>query len=172
MRRGLSGESCTTETGQHKRRCDESYKRSGLCCWEILFHLCKSMVVKTLGRCRSHVHFARSLTDSKASYVLWRDVHRFFHSEPWKCVRHTLQFVAIVGRGWNVTRMNGIQSLFRRTNDKLKCVGLSDYSTSPPSSHCATISYARPRTGRGREPSAWPISPSRSMMSRIAAALP
>ena len=45
-------------------------------------------------------------------------------------------------------------------------------SVLPISSHSATISYARPSTGRGREPSAWPINPSRSIMSRIAAARP
>src|SRR6185369_12207800 len=43
-------------------------------------------------------------------------------------------------------------------------------SATPISSQSATISYARPSTGRGREPSAWPINPSRSITSRIAAA--
>ena len=47
------------------------------------------------------------------------------------------------------------------------------YSTpTPASSQSAMTSWARPRTGRGRAPSAWPMNPSRSITSRIAAARP
>src|SRR5258705_13028587 len=48
-----------------------------------------------------------------------------------------------------------------RTLDQVLGGGTSiSYASEPISSHWAIISYARPRTGRGLEPSACPIKPS------------
>jgi len=69
--RDVSGRRRASVKAQSKRRHDHGHEHCRLCWVEILFHLCKSLVLKSLERCRSHVHFGRSLTDSKTSYVLW-----------------------------------------------------------------------------------------------------